>query len=242
MLVLYQFPISHYCEKVRWALAHKKLEYQQHNLVPGSNVGFSRKHDLPASTVPILRDAQVYIQGSSEILDYLDAKYKQSPLTPANQSLKEQAVRWERYVDEEVGVHLRRYFYSGVLQYPKVAIPLLAAGLPWYSSMYLRLIFPAMRKAMIRMMKITDGSAACSLEKVNQAVNLLAEAYAGSDYLVGDEFTRADLAAASLLAPVCRPAQYGVNWPETLPQELQLTFDDINKRLAWVLRMYRDHR
>ena len=32
---LYQFPISHYCEKVRWAMDYKKLEYKAKNLLPG---------------------------------------------------------------------------------------------------------------------------------------------------------------------------------------------------------------
>ncbi|HKX12345.1 MAG TPA: glutathione S-transferase N-terminal domain-containing protein, partial [bacterium] len=33
--ILYQFPISHYCEKARWALAFKEIPYRIVNLAPG---------------------------------------------------------------------------------------------------------------------------------------------------------------------------------------------------------------
>ncbi len=33
MRVLYQFPLSHYCEKARWLLDHKELDYVAHNLI-----------------------------------------------------------------------------------------------------------------------------------------------------------------------------------------------------------------
>ncbi|MGR9114583.1 MAG: glutathione S-transferase N-terminal domain-containing protein [Gammaproteobacteria bacterium] len=35
MLTLYRFPVSHYCEKVRWALDYKQLDFQTKNLLPG---------------------------------------------------------------------------------------------------------------------------------------------------------------------------------------------------------------
>ena len=36
----------------------------------------------------------------------------------------------------------------------------------------------------------------------------------GRRYVVGDRFTRADLTAAALLAPLYRPAKYGLAWPD----------------------------
>jgi glutathione S-transferase len=41
MRVLYQFPLSHYCEKARWLLDHKELDYVAHNLIPGFHRAFT---------------------------------------------------------------------------------------------------------------------------------------------------------------------------------------------------------
>lgn len=38
MLTLYQFPISHYCEKIRWALDFKQLKYNTVNLLPALHI------------------------------------------------------------------------------------------------------------------------------------------------------------------------------------------------------------
>src|SRR5690606_11485280 len=40
--VVYQFPISHYCEKTRWQLDHKGMPYQIRNLLPGAHRLFTR--------------------------------------------------------------------------------------------------------------------------------------------------------------------------------------------------------
>lgn len=42
-LKLYQFAISHYCAKIRWALDHKGLNHETVNLVPGQHVKTIRK-------------------------------------------------------------------------------------------------------------------------------------------------------------------------------------------------------
>ena len=35
MIELYQFPLSHFCEKARWALDYKSIAYRPVNLLPG---------------------------------------------------------------------------------------------------------------------------------------------------------------------------------------------------------------
>ena len=67
---LYQFPISHYCEKTRWNLAAKGLPYVVRNVMPGL-------HRLVAyqagggHTLPVLVDHNVRIADSTEIALYL---------------------------------------------------------------------------------------------------------------------------------------------------------------------------
>jgi len=74
MITLYQFPISHYCEKVRWALDYKQVEYEIKNLIPGLHVSKTRKM-APDSSVPILTHDDEVIQGSDSIITYLDETF-----------------------------------------------------------------------------------------------------------------------------------------------------------------------
>ena len=111
MLTLYQFPISHFCEKARWALAYKNLDYETRNLLPGFHV-FTTKKLAARTSVPILVHDEIIIQDSSQIISYLDATFSQSPLTPLSDDLKKEALAWERFVDSEVGPNMTRCFYD----------------------------------------------------------------------------------------------------------------------------------
>jgi glutathione S-transferase len=87
-LTLYQFPISHYCEKVRWTLDYKQLEYEVKNLIPGLHVATTKK--LSSQTaVPILYTNQSVIHGSSRIISYLDENFPERNLTPEQSHLKD---------------------------------------------------------------------------------------------------------------------------------------------------------
>ena len=67
-LKLYQFAISHYCEKIRWALDYKGLNYETVNLLPGQHVKTIRKLTGEASSVPVLDHDGHVVQGSAAIL------------------------------------------------------------------------------------------------------------------------------------------------------------------------------
>ncbi len=61
-------------------------------------------------------------------------------------------------------------------------------------------------------------------------------------YLVGNQFSIADLSVASLLAPLCRPEKYGLDWPEQYPEPLQSYIDSLAEQLQWVHSVYKEHR
>ena len=240
MLVLYQFAISHYCEKIRWALAFKKLEYEVKNLLPGPHILTTRK--LAADTaVPILVHDGRIVQNSSDIISYLDATFPQHGLTPADQDLRDDSLRWERYLDKEIGIHIRRYFYHTLLQYPSVLIPLFTYRGPWYGPLMYRLIFPTLRKRMRDFLNINATTAQTSRKRVERAITRLSAHLRERDYLVGDRFTRADLTAASLLALLCRPPQYGLDWPHPFPGAIESMIENNLEKLRWVEELYRMH-
>lgn len=104
---LYQFCISHYCEKARWALDYKGINYQTVNLLPGQHVNTIRKLTRAESSVPVLEHDGQIIQGSGHILDYLDKVFPDKPLLPADPDLQARVLEWEQKLDEQVGPALR---------------------------------------------------------------------------------------------------------------------------------------
>jgi len=95
---------------------------------------------------------------------------------------------------------------------------------------------------MRKFMNINEESAQRSKEKLEIAIDRLHSHLQDHAFLVGDRFTRADLSAASLLAPLCRPEKYGLNWPHKLPQKFETLVDGFRSKINWVDALYNQYR
>jgi glutathione S-transferase len=241
MLTLYQFPISHYCEKVRWALDHKGLDYQIKNLLPGLHTLTTKKF-APTSSLPILVHDGKAIQNSSDILTYLDTQFPQNPLTPEDETLKQETVGWEKFADEQIGIAVRVVCYHVLLDHPEIVIPFFAHNGPWYGPYLLKAISPKLLLVMRNGMNINIETAEAANKQLGFALDKVHSHLQNQQFLVGDQFTRADLAVASLLAPLCKPKQYGLNWPERFPEPLEAVIRQHSEKLVWVNQLYAEYR
>ena len=244
-LRLYQFAISHYCEKIRWALDYKKLNYETANLLPGQHIKTVKKLTNGAgASVPVLEHDGEVIQGSSNILDYLDRVFPDKPLTPVDEPARTQALAWEKRLDDEAGPAIRCYSYHHFLQRPKIVVPLLAAGTPYYNRILLSLAFSRVSETMRKWMKINERTAEKSRESMENLLTELAETYSQQPFLAGESFSRADLAAAALFAPLFQPEAYPVPWPKPprIPKEMQTWLNQWQPQLQVLNRVYSDYR
>jgi len=241
MLVFYQLAISHYCEKIRWALDYKRLAHRTESLLPGLHVARMKKMGLKSS-LPVVRHDDTLIQNSSDIITYLDRVFPDRSLSPADATLAREAMEWEAVADEEIGPHVRRICYHQLLEYPDIVVPLLSYGGPWYGRFLLRLIFPKLKDRMRQGMRINDAEVELSRETLDATLEKVRRRLSGREFLVGDEFSRADLAVAALLAPLRMPAKYGLPWPQTLPDSVARVIDTYAGRLTWVDGLYANHR
>ena len=239
--VLYQFPISHYCEKIRWAMDYKGLDYSLKNLFPGLHLRTTKKM-APKTYVPILLDHGEQVQNSHVILNYLDDKYPEKSLTPTDPEQLEEALAWEKYCDVEIGVHVRRFGYHYLLDEPKTVIPFFTQGGPWWGPLFFKLFFSKLEPIMRKVMSIDEVGANKSKERIQQAIDKLDGAYADKEFLVGDQFSRADLAAAALLAPLIMPQGYGLDWPATMPAKLEEFVDNNEQKLEKFRELYKNYR
>lgn len=241
MITLYQFPISHYCEKVRWTLDYKGLEWNYKNLLVGPHIPQAVKLS-GRSSVPILKHGDKIIRDSGKIITYLDKEFSDKKLTPSGEQEKKEAIEWEKYLDKEVGLHLRRYMYSILLNYPKQVIPCFTHNGPWYGNLMYKLIFPMLRKKMYAFMDINKETAQLSKEHLVAAIDKIHNHLKDRKFIVGDQLTRADITAAALLAPLVKPEKYGLDWPEKLPDELEVFIESQNSKLQWVRDLYNQYR
>ena len=240
-IVLHQFPISHYCEKVRWALDYKGLQYRLKNHLPGLHLK-KMKAVAPFSSVPVLEHDGHYVQGSAAIISYLDTQFPARTLTPQAPEDREEALRWETFCDDNIGPHVRRYCYHTLLDHPDLVIPFFAQGGPFWGKPFLRVIFPKLQGVMRKAMQIREPHVSDSRVALEQSIQTLVQAYQGRTYLVGEQFSRADLAAASLLAPLFMPPQYGLKWPSVMPEPLQSWVNQQEGYLAPYRRFYQEER
>ena len=91
-----------------------------------------------------------------------------------------------------------------------------------------------MRKAL----NINAESEQRSRQRLGIAIDKLHDHLQQNDFLVGDQFSRADLSAASLLAPLCMPEKYGLNWPDRLPPEFNALVNGFQPKIDWVDETY----
>ena len=225
---LYVFSISHYCEKARWALDYRGIDYELRYLAPGEHIEVAKRLRVPRSSVPYLVNGDRVIQGSAEIINWAESLPSANGprLTPDFDI--EAAVEIETRADDVMGVHVRRYYYSEALvEHPDTVRPILTSGIPIF------------RKLLIRVAWL-QGAA---LAKVHEARldALLAD---GRQYLVGDRFSRADLAVSSLLSPLLLPAEHPTYSGLQLPPRLASTVAEWQQRpaLCWVRDIYAKHR
>jgi glutathione S-transferase len=194
------------------------------------------------SSVPIIEHDKKIIQGSLETIDYLDKTFPEHSLTPTDYEQRKEALNWENYLAEEVGVTVRLCVYHILLDHPKIVKPFFTNNGPWYGNLFLSLAFPKLVSKMRYFMKINSESAVLARKQLSAAIDKLAQHYQDNQFLVGDKFSRADLTAASLLAPLSKQPKYGLDWPKELPDELNKLMSEFASKTQWVDRMYDKYR
>jgi glutathione S-transferase len=245
--VLYVFAISHYCEKARWALDFLGVEYELRNLSPGPHVQLTKQLGATGSSLPLLVSEDGVVQGSGSIIDWAESAVSDPSrhLSPDSE-LKEECRALEQRLDAVAGVHVRRYYYSeAIVEHPDIVRPIFTRDLEASERQLLDENWGLVRQLMIGAMDLGPGQWQESRRIVEDELDwfdgLLTD---GRRFLLGDRFSRTDLSAASLLAPLALPKEhptYGVlEVPPRARADLALWAE--RPTLSWVREIYREHR
>lgn len=240
---LWQMHFSMYPEKARWALDYKRVPHIRHSLLPGPHVAqlmprFGQK------SMPILRHSGNVLKSSAAILDYVEQTWSDPPLYPQDPARRRQALDIQQWFDEKIGPAVRCAGFYEMLPHTEYSARRIATGLSeWQQKLY-ALAFPAVRAIMMIDMQITSDSAEAGRVITQEALNFVANKSENTGYLVGGQFSVADLTAAAILFPTCFPSEFPVELPRPLPSgwEGWIARWQSHSGCEYVQRIYREHR
>jgi glutathione S-transferase len=245
--VLVTIPISHYCEKARWALDRAGVDYTERAHVQFVH-RFAARRAGGGTTVPVLICDAGVLADSSDILLYADAHAPADRrLYPDDAAARAEIRQLEREFDDRLGPHGRRWMYHLLRRRSDLASRYGTAGVPTFERVMLPVLYPAVYAWIDRHLEITPATADFSLDEVRAVFAAVAERLAdGRRYLCGDTFTAADLTFAALSAPVIMPPGYGVPLPppEEIPPAAAEVVHELRAHPAGrhALAMFRAHR
>ncbi|MGD1026147.1 glutathione S-transferase family protein [Candidatus Binatus soli] len=241
--VLWQFAISHYAEKARWALDYKQVPHLRRSLLPGPHV--SRIRRMTGQTaVPVLELGGAIIFDSTRIIEAIEKAHPDPPLYPADREARERALELEDYFDEELGPYIRQWGYFMLLPYSSTVTALFTSQAGLGKRLFMRAIFPLVRPLMRSKMKVYPAEAGAARDKTVAAMDRIARDLQPSGYLVGNGFTVADLTAAALLSPLVMPKEFPYPPPTAIPAPLAQARAQLAEHpaLKWAAGIYAKHR
>ena len=240
---LLHFRVSHYNEKVRWALDHKGWPHVREALVPGFHL--RRIRSLTGrNELPVLMLDGVPLAGSSRILEEIERLRPEPPLFPADPAERTLACAIEKFFDDEVAPDVRRLFWFTYLARPADCARMATHGFSAATRTVWRAFLPVMRPAFRRNLGIDAVRIRRARERLGLYFDRLESQIGPSGYLVGDRFGVADLAAASIMTAIIRPPEFPYPLPEPWPPELVELRQSVADRAGfrWVLDVYARHR
>jgi glutathione S-transferase len=222
---------SHFCERARWALDHAGIGYGEIRWAPGLHVPLARRI-ARHSFLPIFDTGNAVVQGSDRILDWIG--------TPGGDKTI------ERRFEAVVGPLVRQYLYAATLGNSESGIrTALFHGLSVPHRWAAHLLWPATRRLMIAGINARAELLPSLETRLAAELDWLDRHVAGRAHLAGDSLGRADITAASLLAPLLRgPAVNPLYDRVRLPDCIEATLAQWAHRpsLAWVRGLYAHHR
>ena len=244
---LVTIPISHFCEKARWALERAALPYNEERHVQGVHRVAARRAG-GGSTVPVLVTPDGVFAESEEILAYADRSVPEPlRLFPDDPALRHEVEQSSRSFDEGLGPDGRRSMYARMLEQRRLMLKVNCQGVPAWERRAMTVFWRAIVPWAKRELSITTNSAAADEPRVRSAFDAVAERLTdGRRYLCGERFTAADLTFASLSAAVVVPPQYGVSLPQPdiLPALIARTVRSFREHPAgeYALKIFREER
>ena len=240
---LHQFAYSHFNEKARWALAFKGLEAVRRTYLPGPHQAPLKKLSGQPQT-PVLQVGEVIVPGSAAIIDWLEQHYPEPALYPADPEQRRAALALQAELDRDFGPAVRRLVFEVLVDDLGYLCRMFAAEASTLKRVGYRAMLPLVRPLMIKGNGLTEALLTSSRRCVQETLDELAERVKPGGYLVGDQFTVADLTAAALTAPLLKLEHPDMAKPQPAPAAYEALVGGFADHpfARWAQSVYHRHR
>lgn len=244
---LVTIPISHFCEKARWALDRAGVDYVEQAHLQLIHM-FAARIAGGGRTVPVfVTDNGEVLAESAAILRWADSQIEPERRLYPEGEIGAEAAALEAWLDSEFGPDGRLWMYHGTLPVVRDMGPWALAGTPPWERRIFRVGGPLIGVALRRILGVDAAAADAALDRVNGVFDDIASRLSDERrFLLGERFTAADLAFAALAAPLLLPADYGspLPPPDAMPDAVAREVRRLRKHPAGVFaeRLYREER
>lgn len=245
---LWQIDISHYSEKVRWALDYKGIDHVRRSPLPGTHIPIALVLTRGAQpTVPVMQIEGRTVGDSTAIIAALEARHPEPPLYPADAEQRARALELEEWFDENLGPHTRLLPFYELIQEPDLFAEVASKSVPGPLGKMKPVVGAYARTyTSIRWGANSGEDAERAREGIVAAMDKL-EAELDRDegeFLVGDHLTVADVTAASLFYPIVVPPEGPLSPDLPRPPAFDRFRQSLSERRGyrWVQETFRSHR
>ena len=200
MLIVHQYHLSPYNEKVRRMLNFKGIPYQEkYWLLADRN---KVKAFNPTGKLPALEHGDHMICDSTDVAYYIEEQFPEKPLIPADPAQRAMIHVLEDWADESL------YFYEMHLRFTTPGnrernMPRMVEN----ESRFLRWLLPKVVPGGIAKITASQGIGRKSIEQlmidVGRHISAIDGLLGEQDWLVGDQLSLADLAVYAMFQALC---------------------------------------
>jgi glutathione S-transferase len=194
VIVVYQYHVSPFCDKVRRILTVKGVEYRIEEVAPSRSMLDLRRIN-PIGRLPVIEDNGHLIADSTDIAHHLEARYPDPPLIPQGAHDRARCHLLEDWADESL------YFYEMTLRFTwkhnaKRFVPLTFRHDARWFAVIAPVVVPRLLSARVNAQGIGRKPPEMVLRDLERHVETLDALLDGREWLVGDTLTLADIAVA----------------------------------------------
>jgi glutathione S-transferase len=244
---LVTIPISHFCEKARWALDRAGVGYIEQPHLQAIHV-LAARFAGGGRTVPVLvTDNGDVLADSTEILRWTDTQISPERRLYPDGPLGARAAELEASLDRQFGPDGRLWLYHQTLPVVRQLRPWVLAGVPRWERWFFATAGPLVGMVIRGHLGVDMVAARAARARIDEVFDDIAERMSdGRRFLLGERFTAADLTFAALAAPMLLPAGYGspLPPPEVMPPEFAAEVRRLRAHPAGAFadRMYAEER